>query len=181
MAAAFRVSSQAASRRAAISASGNCTPWKRAIGPPNAIRWPAYSTAVSRAARAMPQAWAAMMMRPASSVERATFMPSPSTPSRVSAPISKPSNASSTVEEVWRPSFGISRPTVKPSPGPTRKHETPLGPSPPVRAKRMKTSAMPPLVIHCLLPLTDQPPPSRGRAAVRSAPASEPWSGSVSA
>ena len=79
--AAWSTSRRAASRRAAISASGNWTPWKRAIGPPKAVRSRAYDTASSSAARAMPSAWAAIMIRPESSVESATFRPLPSVPS----------------------------------------------------------------------------------------------------
>ena len=49
-----------------------------------------------------------------------------------------------------------------------------------VRAKRMNVPAKRPFVIHCFAPVMRQPSPSAS-ARVRSAPASEPASGSVSA
>ena len=47
-----------------------------------------------------------------------------------------------------------------------------------VWAQTTATSATEPLVIHILLPLSTQPPPSR-LALVRMLPGSEPWSASV--
>ena len=60
--------------------------------------------------------------------------------------------------------------------------ETPFAPgvSGSVRAKSSTVPAKPPFVIHCFEPVIDQPSPV-ATAAVRSAPASEPASGSVSA
>src|SRR6266498_2894998 len=49
-----------------------------------------------------------------------------------------------------------------------------------VRAKRRNVPAKRPFVIHCFAPVIAQPSPA-GSALVRSAPASEPASGSVSA
>ena len=56
----------------------------------------------------MPSAWAAMPIRPPSSVASAILKPVPSSPSIWLAATRWPSKASSTVEEVCRPSFGIS-------------------------------------------------------------------------
>ena len=60
--------------------------------------------------------------------------------------------------------------------------ETPFAPgmSGSVRAKRSTVPPKPPFVIHCFEPEIDQPSPF-GVAAVRSEPASDPASGSVSA
>ena len=60
-------------------------------------------------------------------------------------------------------------------PAGTRKPRTP---SSSVRAQTTATSAMPPLVIHILVPLSTQSPPSR-RALVRIPAGLEPKSGSV--
>ena len=65
----------------------------------------------------MPQAWAAIVMRPPSSVASATLRPAPSSPRRSASATRSPSNASSAVEEVCRPSFGISFETVRPVAG----------------------------------------------------------------
>ena len=54
----------------------------------------------------MPTAWAAIPMRPASSVRRAIRMPAPASPRR-SAGVS--SNAMSAVEEEFSPIFSSSR------------------------------------------------------------------------
>ena len=60
--------------------------------------------------------------------------------------------------------------------------DTPFGPgvSGSVRAKSRNVEACAPFVIHCFEPVMRQPSPS-GSARVRSEPASEPASGSVSA
>ena len=158
------MSSRAPSSRAATSAIGNCTPWNRAIAPPNACRSVAYRTARSTAARAMPQAWAAIVMRPPSSVARAILSPSSTTPTRSSPGTSRPSSTSSAVEEVCRPSFGISFDDDRPSRRSTRNAETPFGPGAPVRANMMKKSAKPPLVIQVLVPSMRHPSPT-GRGA----------------
>ena len=129
----------------------------------------------------MPQACAAIVMRPPSSVASATLRPSSTTPSRSSPGTSRPSNASSAVEEVCSPSFGISFETVRPSRRSTRNADTPFGAGPPVRAKTMKTSAKPPFVIQVLVPSMRQPSPSRVGARRGCAAVSEPASGSVSA
>ena len=121
----------------------------------------------------MPTAWAAMPMRPASSVWKAMRMPAPLTPRR-SAGVS--SKLRSAVEEEFRPSFSSSRVTLKPSaPRRTTKADARSG----SRAKTRKLWACEPLVIHCLVPVMRAC--RRDRRAVRIAPASDPEPDSVSA
>ena len=67
---------------------------------------------MSSAACAIPTAWAAIPIRPASSVASAIRMPSPGSPSR-SPGVS--SNDRSAVEEEFSPIFSSSRVTAKPS------------------------------------------------------------------
>ncbi len=101
--------------------------------------------------RAMPQAWAAIVMRPPSRVESASFSPSPSRPEqRVGAD-------AKAVEGQLHGGGGVqahlrdlaanleARRRARP-----RRRSTPSAPGPPVRAKTMKTSAKPPLVIQLL-------------------------------
>ena len=80
-----------------------------------------------------------------------------------------------------RPSFSSSRVTSTSAPS-TTNALTPFAPSVErsVRAKTRNVPAWLPFVIHCLAPLSLQPSPS-GTALVRSAPASDPEPGSVSA
>ena len=85
------------------------------------------------------------------------------------------------MDDVWRPIFGISLLTVSPGADSLTKALTPRAPGPPVRAKMTKRSAKPPLVIQCLDPEIDQPPPSARSARVRRDAVSDPASGSVSA
>jgi hypothetical protein len=85
------------------------------------------------------------------------------------------------VDDVCRPIFGISRPTVRPGPRSATKALTPRDPGPSVRANSMNSSAKPPLVIHCLLPRARYVPSSWRSATVRRAAVSDPMSGSVSA
>src|SRR5689334_16248021 len=120
-------------------------------------------------------------MRPPSSVAMATWKPRPSSCNSLSRATSAPSTTMSAVEEELSPSFSSSRVT-RTSAASRMNAETPRAPgvSGSVRAKRTKVPACEPFVIHCLAPVMRQPSPS-GTAAVRSAPASEPASGSVSA
>ena len=109
----------------------------------------------------MPQAWAAIVMRPPSSVASATLSPAPSSPRRSASATRSPSNASSAVEEVCRPSLGISFETVSPSPARARNALTPPAPAPPVRANTITASAKPPFVIQVFVPCSSQSSPSR--------------------
>ena len=78
------------------------------------------------------------------------------------------------------PSFSVVFSTTIPgSDVSTRNALIPLAPAPPVRNIAMTTPEYPPLVHHCLRPLSTQPSPSR-RAVARIAAASDPASGSVS-
>ena len=101
---------------------------------------------MSSAACAMPTAWAAIPIRPPSSVASAIRIPWPGSPSR-SPGVS--SNARSAVEEEFRPSFSSSRVTAKPS-APARTTNALMRSS--SRAKTMNVEAYEPLVIHCLAP-----------------------------
>ena len=159
--------------------------WKRAIGPPNALRSRAYAAARSSAAWAMPTACAAMPIRPPSSVASAMRIPPPGGPSGSHGVASKDRSA---VDEECRPIFSSSRVTRKPSaPRRTTKAETgDGGPACPgcaapassasCLAKTLKTWACEPLVIHCLVPVMR---PSSQRVSID--PASLPLPGSVSA
>ena len=90
----------AGSRRAGRSGRRTrCAPWRTPV-------------ARSSAACAMPTAWAAIPIRPPSSVRSATRMPLPGSPSR-SPGVS--SNARSAVEDEFSPIFSSSRVTAKPS------------------------------------------------------------------
>ena len=122
-----------------------------------------------------------MPIRPPSSVAIATRKPRFSSCSRRSAPTNAPSRRMSAVDELLRPSFSSSRVTSTSAPS-TRNALTPFAPSVEgsVRAKTRNVPAWLPFVIHCLAPLSLQPSPS-GTALVRSAPASDPEPGSVSA
>ena len=110
--AARHTSARAASISVCMSASFCWIAPSRAIGPPNALRSFAYDVASSNAACAIPTAWAAIPMRPPSSVRSAIDMPLPGSPSR-SAGVS--SNTRSAVEDEFSPSFSSSRVTAKPS------------------------------------------------------------------
>ncbi len=90
------------------------------------------------------------------------------------------------MRQSWKPSSEVTEArsenlpcwsrAVKPGvPFSTRKPRTPSS----VCAQTTATSAMVPLVIHCLAPFEIQPSPSR-RAVVRMPPGLEPKSGSVS-
>ena len=87
----------------------------------------------------------------------------------------------SAVEDELRPSFSSSRVTSTSLPS-TRNALTPRVPAvdASVRAKTRNVPAWLPFVIHCFEPLSLQPSPS-ATAVERSAPASDPESGSVSA
>ena len=129
----------------------------------------------------MPTACAAIPMRPPSSVAIATVKPRFSSWSRRSRADERPSKRMSAVEDELRPSFSSSRVTSTSLPS-TRNALTPRVPAvdASVRAKTRNVPAWLPFVIHCFEPLSLQPSPS-GTAAERSAPASDPESGSVSA
>ena len=172
--AARQTRARAASISVCMSASFCWIAPKPPIGAPKARRSWAYAAARSSAAWAMPTAWAAIPIRPASSVERAMRMPGAASPS--SSPGVR-SRARSAVEDEFRPIFSSSRVARKPvAPRRTTKADG-RPPAAASRAKTTKTWACEPLVIHCLLPVIS--PSSAAR--VRIAPASEPASGSVSA
>ena len=100
----------------------------------------------------------------------------PVTPgSTASAGRRQPSSTSSEVTEARRLSLRSMSLVVKPGvPRGTRKPRTPSS----VRAHTTARSAMPPLVIHILVPFSTQSEPSR-RALVRTPAGLEPKSGSV--
>ena len=95
--------------------------------------------------------------------------------SRFSAGMRQSEKPSSEVMEARRENLPCWSEEVKPGvPFSTRKPRTPSS----VWAQTTATSAMVPLVIHCLEPLSTQESPSR-RAVVRIPPGLEPKSGSV--
>ena len=97
-----------------MSASLNWIAWKVAIGFPNCTLSLAYSTASSRAARPIPQAWAPMPIRPASRPESICLNPWPGFPSRFSAGTSASSKTSSAVPEARSPIFSSTFPIRNP-------------------------------------------------------------------
>ncbi len=121
-----------------------------------------------------------MPTRPVSSVASATAMPSPSAPRRSSAVTRRSSNTIWAVSLAVCPSLSSRRTTRKPGrPVGTTKADIPFLPAcGSVTAKMMAMSALAPLLMNCLLPLIDQPLPSR-RARVARAATSEPACGSV--
>ena len=83
--AALRVSSRAASRRVAMSASFSWIAWCSPMILPIVSRCMLYASAASKAARATPTARAAMLMRPTSSTPRIWGRPRPSSPTTLAA------------------------------------------------------------------------------------------------
>ena len=110
----------------AMSASMNWIPWKAPIGCSNARRSRAYPRAASRAAWAMPTAWAPMVGRDCSRVRMAMANPSPSSPRRLSTGTSQSAKWSATVGLPRIPIFRSCLPTLNPGmPGSTRSAVTP--------------------------------------------------------
>src|SRR6187397_399509 len=130
----------------------------------------------------MPTAWAAIPMRPPSSVAIATTKPLRSSWSIRSPSTRALSRRRSAVEDECSPSFSSSRVTSTCSAS-SRKAETPRAPSVSgsVRAKRRNVEAWLPFVHHCFVPLIRQALSPSRTAVVRSEPASDPAPGSVRA
>ena len=88
-----------------MSASIHWMPWNSEIGWPNASRSLAYATAASNAACAIPSAWAAIPIRPASSEDMAILKPSPSSPSMLPTGTRQSWRKTCVVAEALIPSF----------------------------------------------------------------------------
>ena len=145
------------------------------IGLPKARRVWLYSSADSKQARAAPMVPQAMPNRASLRHDRGPRIPvTPGSTALSGTRIE--SNDSSDVTDARRDSLLWTSDVVKPRvPRSTRKPRTPES----VIAQTTATSAMEPLVIHILVPLMTQSPPSP-RAVVCIEEGSEPASGSVS-
>ncbi len=148
--AAFQVTSRAASVSTAISARSSWTSWNDAIERPNCCRSRAYASDASRHPWAIPTQPAASEIRPLSSAESATFMPSPSPASTFSAGTRTPSSVSSPVSCARSPSLPLIGCAEKPgeSVG-TRKQVT----RSPVFAKTSASPAQVPSVMKIFEPV----------------------------
>ena len=120
------VISRAASVSTAASAISSWTSWKPAIGLPNCSRCWAYDVMTSTAFCARPVHEAASDIRPSSSADRATLIPSPSWPSSASAGTTTSSSVISAVSHERSPSLPWIGLGVKPAASHgTRNAETP--------------------------------------------------------
>lgn len=168
--AACQISSRTASISVRMSASANAIDWFSMTGRPNASRSPAYSSAYSYAARAMPSAWAPTVGRLTSKVAIAAcplaLVPSRARASRASSfslPPSRqcpgtrtPSRNTSAVCEARRPSFLKVRLAARPFvAGGTMNAAWPRAPrAGSTEATTTWTPAIPPLVIQAFWPVS---------------------------
>src|SRR5262249_44398632 len=157
---------RAASMSVARSAIFHWIAWCWAMGLPNVLRCPAYATLSSRHARAMPSAWAAMPMRPPSSVDIATLNPPPTSPRTALA------GTRTSSRKIWQlcdprmPSFLSGGPSVTPflSSG-IRNDVIPRWPlSGSVIAISTATRAFGPLAIQFFVPEMTKSSPARAGA-----------------
>mmetsp|Transcript_5561 Transcript_5561/g.23109 ORF Transcript_5561/g.23109 Transcript_5561/m.23109 type:complete len:249 (+) Transcript_5561:2068-2814(+) len=181
-AAARHVSNRAASSRQAISESLSWMAYKDAIGLPNAVRSPAYLAATSKEACAMPRAWAAMPMRPASRAFIAILKPSPSRPRICVDGTRTSSRMRFAVVDALMPSLSSGAPNEKPGlEVSTTKHVMPLCLSAlSVVANTTAPDATMEFVVHALVPFKIQESSPSRRAVIEAAAASDPFAGSES-
>src|SRR6218665_2831865 len=168
---------------AARSATMNCMPWNSRMRWPDWRRWLMKATASSKAARAIPSAWAATLGRDLFSEANRIFSPSPGWPSKLACGTRQPSNASVAVPDARMPILSSRRSTDRPG-VPCSRISTEmlcLAPAMPSHLPNSRYSpARSPLVMKLLPPLTRTSSPT-GRNEVRMPVASEPASGSVMA
>mmetsp|Transcript_8249 Transcript_8249/g.15020 ORF Transcript_8249/g.15020 Transcript_8249/m.15020 type:complete len:216 (-) Transcript_8249:456-1103(-) len=178
--AALQVRRRAESRASAIFANICCTICSLAMGLPKALRSTAYLAAQSMAADAIPRAWPAMPMRPASRVVMATLKPWPSAPRRFEAGMTTSSMMRFPVLLARMPSLSSFAPKLNPgaSVG-TKNAEIPLCfRDLSVVAKTMAVEASWAFVIQAFVPFSVYESPVF-TAVVEAAPASLPFPGSL--